>query len=343
MPRRRPANSLPARPWIRDDVPWAWRGEGILQVGDGERAVVLTGLARSAAEWLSSLRGDRRLPVALEAAERAGLPRPRAERLLRALLPTGALDDAAVIPQTLRGLHPLLCDQFSQDLAAGRHVHGSPDSAAQAIDLRRRATVAVVGDGPTADLTCLMLTHAGIGEVLRESPGSSSSRRQRRRSRSRALAVLAGAAHPDVLDDLGAISLDLAHLPVTVYGARATIGPLVLPGLTGCLQCADLRRRDADAAWPRVAVQLAHRRPARPPVDSALAQLAAAWIAQQAVAWIEADGPAALDAGRWPQGWPQRGPACLGTRLTVSLPNGSATAEPMPAHPLCGCRWPAAS
>lgn len=49
----------------------------------------------------------------------------------------------------------------------------------------------------------------------------------------------------------------VAHFAV-VFGAESvTIGPVVRPGATGCLRCADLGRVEADAAWPAVASQLA--------------------------------------------------------------------------------------
>ena len=48
----------------------------------------------------------------------------------------------------------------------------------------------------------------------------------------------------------------IAHLPVRVRDGAGLVGPLVIPGLTSCLQCADLHRTDRDAAWPAVATQL---------------------------------------------------------------------------------------
>jgi len=42
-----------------------------------------------------------------------------------------------------------------------------------------------------------------------------------------------------------------------VFGVDAvTVGPVVLPGTTGCLRCLDLHRTDADPAWPAIASQL---------------------------------------------------------------------------------------
>ena len=46
------------------------------------------------------------------------------------------------------------------------------------------------------------------------------------------------------------------HLPVRVRDGTGLVGPLVIPGVTSCLRCADLHRSDRDAAWPAVAAQL---------------------------------------------------------------------------------------
>ena len=46
------------------------------------------------------------------------------------------------------------------------------------------------------------------------------------------------------------------HLPVRVRDGAGLVGPLVVPGVTSCLRCADLHRSDRDAAWPAVAAQL---------------------------------------------------------------------------------------
>ena len=40
------------------------------------------------------------------------------------------------------------------------------------------------------------------------------------------------------------------HLVATVRGQTGIVGPLVVPGVTSCLRCADLHRRDADPRWP---------------------------------------------------------------------------------------------
>lgn len=48
----------------------------------------------------------------------------------------------------------------------------------------------------------------------------------------------------------------IAHLPVRVRDGTGLVGPLVIPGVTSCLRCADLHRSDRDPAWPAIAAQL---------------------------------------------------------------------------------------
>ncbi|MCX2754435.1 MULTISPECIES: hypothetical protein [unclassified Gordonia (in: high G+C Gram-positive bacteria)] len=48
----------------------------------------------------------------------------------------------------------------------------------------------------------------------------------------------------------------IPHLLVRVRDGVGIVGPLVLPGLSSCLMCADRHRSDADPDWPALAVQL---------------------------------------------------------------------------------------
>ncbi|NEW41036.1 hypothetical protein GV794_06085 [Nocardia cyriacigeorgica] len=51
----------------------------------------------------------------------------------------------------------------------------------------------------------------------------------------------------------------IAHLPVRLRDGAGLVGPLVQPGRTSCLRCADLLRADYDPDWPRLAAQLLGR------------------------------------------------------------------------------------
>jgi hypothetical protein len=61
-------------------------------------------------------------------------------------------------------------------------------------------------------------------------------------------------ADPRVVRELHAARV--AHLPVRVRDGVGLVGPLVIPAVTSCLDCADLHRSDRDAAWPAIAAQL---------------------------------------------------------------------------------------
>ena len=323
---------------MRGDVPIAWRDDRTLQVGDATRTVVIPEIDRSLVAWLLTMRGERTLAEALTAAESEGLRRSSALRLVRQVLPTGLVDDAAALPDSLRTASPDLRDRLQGELAAARVAHGSAHRAADILDRRLAATVAIDGDGAVADAVAAALAHAGVGGIERATKLSSSSRRSRRASAGRACHVLCDVAHPDAAAGPEALALDIPHLPVAVFGSRAVIGPLVLPGLTGCLRCRDLHRADQDSAWPRIAIQFQGRRYAVPPVDSALVATAAGWAALQVLAWIESDrdptGPL-----RWPAGWPGDAPPSVGGQVTMTVPGGVARRVDCPPHPLCGCRW----
>lgn len=54
-------------------------------------------------------------------------------------------------------------------------------------------------------------------------------------------------------------SADVTHLPIELSGDRVDVGPLIVPGRTGCLACLHAHRREADAGWPLLAAQLLAR------------------------------------------------------------------------------------
>ena len=324
---------LPERPWLRDDMPLLWRDARTLQVGDDPNCR-LDGLARDEAAWLFSLRGDRTLLAALVDAEELGLDRERAHHLLERLSTTGALDDAADMPASLRAVQPNMRDAFDAELRACRHVHRQASDANAAFDRRRGAGIIVHGPSTIAHAICLVLSQAGIGNVT-HAESLSFARRHRARSQSMSCHILCSAT--PMVDDLGASALDVPHLAVRAAGRRATVGPFVLPGITGCLRCEDMHRADADPAWPRVAAQLSARRGPAASVNAALAWTCAGLVTASVIAWVEAQRHE--DGMTWPAGWPEQAPPTVGGCLAMTLPGALPQWRPRPAHPLCGCRW----
>ncbi|MEV0849435.1 TOMM precursor leader peptide-binding protein [Streptomyces sp. NPDC049954] len=111
------------------------------------------------------------------------------------------------------------------------------------------------------------------------------------------------------------------HLYAGLIESSAVVGPLVLPGATGCARCLDLGRADRDPAWPRLLAQWrsgrAHRAEA---ADLALAAAAAGLAAAHALTF--------LDGGL---------PASTGARWEAALPGGDWRSRSLSPHPLCGC------
>ena len=239
------------------------------------------------------------------------IPEHEARRLIRALLAAGAIDDAARIPAAVRW-----APQEDRDAAAGRsgavmRTCRDIDAAYETLDARDRCTVTVAGTGLVAEAVRAAMGAAG----LRVSAVADAS-----------VSVLADAPHPDVPRHFDHDLQDRTHVHIGVLGDRAVVGPLVVPGATSCLRCAHLHRRDADAAWPLLAVQWANavRAMPCPPLDPLLVQLAAAHAALLVRCWTDAPGQ--------PESW-------SGFALEFRLPDGIPRRIDRPAHPLCGCLW----
>ena len=108
------------------------------------------------------------------------------------------------------------------------------------------------------------------------------------------------------------------HILVRADEDHACVGPLVVPGLTSCLNCTDLERRDLDPTWPVQAFQMSRARTEADPVLSA-------WAAALAVAQVRAH--AAGLAGE-----------AASTTIEMSRQDGRVTYRGWHRHPDCSCR-----
>ncbi|MGY1639429.1 ThiF family adenylyltransferase [Geodermatophilus sp. SYSU D00742] len=134
------------------------------------------------------------------------------------------------------------------------------------------------------------------------------------------LVVLTGpwAASDPATTDLQARGV--AHLVATVRGETGVVGPLVVPGASSCLRCADLHRRDADPRWPALAAQLTAG--SAVPGGATLTCLTTAVVATvQVLAYLDGGGA----------------PVTLGATLELRLPDLLPRTRRWPAHPECGC------
>lgn len=186
----------------------------------------------------------------------------------------------------------------------------------------RSASIRIHGRGPLSDLLASALRCSGAR--VRQSklnhaaitPGTTD------------LVVLSDVlvADPRVLRDLH--DARIPHLPVRVRDGTGLVGPLVLPGVTSCLGCADLYRSDRDAAWPAVSAQL---RDAVGNADRATmlgtAALALDQVDRVIRAVHEADDPR----------YAGEPPPTLDTTLEFDVRTGSTVSRRWTKHPRCGC------
>ena len=109
------------------------------------------------------------------------------------------------------------------------------------------------------------------------------------------------------------------HLLVRSSGDEAAVGPLVVPGATSCVRCADLARRDADPRWPWLLDQLT--RLEIEPVPT-LATWAAVTATVQVLAFVTGGTP-----------------ETLGHTLELGTADHTMRLRTWTPHPECPCRW----
>lgn len=294
------------RPLLLTDVPLIWLDNGRLQVGDTD--VILRNVTPATLTWLRAFDGVHTWPELL-----ACTPHDAATTadLVAALQSGGALADADSICDRLR-----LAPQDERVMLQQTHgaltvTYRSASIADRIMSARGVLRVQILGDGAIAEHLHQLVADQGF-VIVCQSPD---------------VVFIARAAHPDVIDEADIPDRHVVHLPVVGSGGRAHVGPLVLPGSSSCVRCAELYRTDANPAWPRIAVQHAARRQHLAAIDPALAGLAAA------------------HAATWLATWHDRVVLALPTaplinRSTYLLsPDGRAEQVSRPVHPLCGCRW----
>jgi bacteriocin biosynthesis cyclodehydratase domain-containing protein len=329
-----------------------WRDQHRLQLGTDPARAVLVELADPAcARLLELLDGSRTETALLREAGRRGIAAHEASTMLAELRRAGLVLDAHALHPT--GMPEPTRRRLDGETAALalRYAGGR---AVPAAALRRRldAQVLVTGASQLAVPIAAALASSGVGHLDPDvsgvtrladaSPagllpgdahrprGVAAAEAVRRaapdvrlgplRRGQATFAVLVGFAAPAVLTALSYGSRKLAHLAVAIRDATVVVGPLVRPGLSPCLNCVELHRRDRDPAWPVIAAQL-HTSP-----DSA--EPLAATTALAAAAYAAAEVLAHIDGGT---------PNTVGATVEITGP-GQWRRRHWQSHPRCGCQ-----
>ncbi|MFE2606192.1 TOMM precursor leader peptide-binding protein [Streptomyces mirabilis] len=252
-------------------------------------------------------------------------------------------------------------DRLRPDLASLSLVARAPGDALKHLAARRSLRVQVRGAGRVGVVLASLLAGAGVGQVEVRDIGSvepwdvapgglpSTSIGERREEAARravrraapdrpprptaegeelglSLVILAPrdglavhAPDPAVAEPL--ITSGTPHLYAGVVEGTGVVGPLVLPGDTGCAGCLDQQRIDRDPTWPRLIAQWrSGASPQVPACDLALATGVAGLAAGHALAFL--DG---------------RLPSSAGARWESSVPGFDWHAKPVWSHPACPC------
>lgn len=340
-----------SRPTLKPWLPTLWRGPDTLQIGvDPSVGVLVSGLDAVTATWLTGLNGSRSEAEVLAEAAAIGLDLASAVRILTGLRRAGVLLPAPIGPENL-GDYGSLLPEFI-DLTAGTPA---PAQGSGALAARGRRHVVIDGANRIGVPLGALLAASGIGrlsfldtEPVRRCDAAVGGLRLEDEGAPRTLAaqraVRRNSPVPTPLtvdppeevdlivlcqpwtahDPLRAYELTdrSAHLPVAVREGTVVIGPLVLPGRTSCLHCAELHRTDRDPRWPAVAAQLvAGSNLAMHEPTSVLATLAAALAAGQVLEH--------LDGARVPD--------VIEATLELCPPDWELRRRRWPPHADCGC------
>ncbi|MET8844630.1 ThiF family adenylyltransferase [Streptomyces rubiginosohelvolus] len=324
-------------------------------------AVTLGPVDIATGSFLELLDGTRGLPLLYEEARALDLSEHHVDVLLARLTEAGLLDDprsAGPEADVLRRRAEVM-DRQRPDVASLSVVRPEPGGGLRRMEARRATRVQVRGAGRVGASIASVLSGAGVGhvEVLDggraepwdvapgglppESVGERrdvAARRLVRRSapgpgpaentgeRGLSLIVVAPrdglAVYAPVADTAGPwIASGTPHLYAGVIEATGVVGPLVLPGGTGCAGCLELHRADRDPQWPRMLAQWrSGRRGAVPACDLGLATAVAGLAAAHALAFLDGDLP-----------------ACTGTRWEAALPLLDWRSEQIGPHADCSC------
>lgn len=340
------------RPRLRPSLVRVWRDRHTLQLGlDPARAVLVTGLDPALARFVERVDGTRTPDELYDTAGRLGVAPGRTRELLDLLAGHHLLEDADAGPAPPH-------DRLAPDRAAAALLRGRPDGGTGVLGRRGTAAVAVRGAGRVGAAVASLLAAAGVGTVevtdrRAFAPGDAAPAgsawngvRKRRETAAREalrrvapdvrLHLAPGRRGPDVVvvapdclpdPGLGArlTASGSPHLYAAVRETTGIVGPFVLPGRSPCGRCLDLRRRDLDPGWPRVATQLAaaaeYRPPQDRPCDGVLATGVASLAALQVLMYLDGDTPTAT-----------------GATVETLLPDGALRRRTWYAHPACECR-----
>jgi len=322
-----------------------------LQVGgvDGRPGVRVSPAGADVAALLRRLDGRRSQSAVRGDAVADGLPGELVDELLAGLREAGLLHDLTAGDVLATDPGPAATARATVELPAAL----TPPGAAGRWRARRQGTVVIDGATRVGTPLAAVLAASGVGRVsVRDSGtiragdaivgGATAADEGRPRTLAAADAVRRASPltdlrplPPDQPADLVVLCRPWAaadplsaalhragtpHLVATVREETGVVGPLVLPGVTSCLRCAESWRRDDDPDWPRLATQLAAADPG-PSGATITCLLTALTAAVQVLAHLDGE----------------EDPVTVGAALELRPPGFLPQLRRWPPHPECDC------
>lgn len=331
---------LPNRPRVLSGLPLLRRRDDVVQIGtDPRHALLVEDVPAPMASVLLGLTGRHTLRELREQLAPHGEQAAELVGVLHGLARAGLVEESVPVP------HPRLAAEVT--CWALRTRRPAPHLPAD----RAARSVVVHGEGRLAVTVASLLAAAGVGHVRvtargrvgpedtgsgyleadvgrpRAAAASDAVRRAcpevRPVPRGADLVVLADALvpAPELLHEL--VRTRTAHLAVRVREGLGVVGPLVVPGRSSCLRCADLHESELDRGWPMIAAQLVDR-PQH--ADLATVTATAGVAVGQALLALDRD----RDVRTRPPTWD--------ATLEVDAFAGVVEHRIAPVHPRCECR-----
>ncbi|MBO0897844.1 ThiF family adenylyltransferase [Arthrobacter sunyaminii] len=328
------------------------------QFGLGPDALVVRGLQAGDVEFLAVLRAGVPDGAETAAARQCSVPAQRARALISALSPVlVSYADTAEPPG--QAVPALRLERLAGDLD---HLSASYRmNAGACARSRARAVVEVSGLSRIGALLARTLAGAGVGTLVLSDPGvvlpsdvgaaypltdlgmgraqavkrhiyrldptvqvlPTTSPEQSLRAGNLDLAVVVGGP-PIAGRQTGLPTREHPLLSVTVHEAGIDVGPLVVPGLTPCLECLELQLIDGDSTWHDASEALGRQ------------QVEARPAGEETAGAVSAAGTAAAQVLSFLDGVVQ--PVTWSAVLSLRAADGYAGLKRLAFHPKCGCR-----
>ncbi|MCC3290432.1 ThiF family adenylyltransferase [Arthrobacter sp. zg-Y1110] len=345
---------------------------GARQLGIGSGSLLLRNLQDADLAFLAALRQG--VPDGAEAATAAGLSLPpdRAASLLQVLGPLLVPQEGTADPIPSLRSERLLPD--AQRLSSAYRVNGEESirrraAAAVSVDGLGRAGALVARTLASAGIGTLLLTDPGVVspadvgtayamtdigmnraaavkrhlfridptlQVLTMAPGGS---RQVPPAVDLAVtvrAVGAGPGRPGRQSELPDGDEGVPRLVLTAQEGGWDIGPLVVPGVTPCLECLDRHRADTDPGWYAAMEALTVDEDKAPGQGHAGTPDSSGPSGEELAGSVLAAGAAAMAALVFLDGINQ--PAVFSAVLRLRTSDGYPQLRKLDYHPACGCR-----